>query len=305
MYRTTQGTFQQVATSDRGETQTPSVHTEKNAGEEIKKYFDADGYLLDKYKDLVDTQIGNNFCHVCQKYAKNKCSQCKMINYCSTACQKSHWKAHKPMCQATRLRNPVNHTEVLRKISSEDKDNQEFIKHTRNYEEMCFHGKQYPNVKSLINRWLEHCTFRAVFLLCTDEHVRNLDIGRVADGVLVLISKQITKEGGRNVKPPKETRVLPSGIADVETYIVQEIETLAMQSGDKCTHIASGMWDRHDDTSECTWGDMPVRTVKRGAHAIRQPFGGWDVVQYEPERLRKSDSYGLGTSSAPEDIYMW
>jgi MoaA/NifB/PqqE/SkfB family radical SAM enzyme len=35
--------------------------------------------------------------------APARCAQCKMAKYCGEACQKKHWKAHKPDCE--RLKN--------------------------------------------------------------------------------------------------------------------------------------------------------------------------------------------------------
>ena len=38
----------------------------------------------------------------CTGSTHRKCSRCKRVYYCSTACQKSHWKEHKKVCAAAR-----------------------------------------------------------------------------------------------------------------------------------------------------------------------------------------------------------
>ncbi|KAK0245163.1 hypothetical protein EDD85DRAFT_963835 [Armillaria nabsnona] len=35
------------------------------------------------------------------------CSKCQTARYCSTACQRSHWRTHKPLCQSFSVRNTV------------------------------------------------------------------------------------------------------------------------------------------------------------------------------------------------------
>jgi uncharacterized Fe-S cluster-containing MiaB family protein len=32
--------------------------------------------------------------------ALKKCSRCKSVKYCSEACQRTHWRVHKPSCAA-------------------------------------------------------------------------------------------------------------------------------------------------------------------------------------------------------------
>ncbi|TGZ37642.1 uncharacterized protein [Temnothorax longispinosus] len=43
-------------------------------------------------------------CHVCKRFGDGvslkRCSNCKMISYCSKEHQKQHWKQHKPLCKA-------------------------------------------------------------------------------------------------------------------------------------------------------------------------------------------------------------
>ncbi|TDL22735.1 hypothetical protein BD410DRAFT_195364 [Rickenella mellea] len=249
------------------------------------------------------TTLRCQVCRVCQNYAKHFCSQCRKIAYCSPACQKSHWKAHKPMCLVTRLRNPVDETEVLKTISLEDKDNEEFISQTTNYDEMCGYGRTYPNVQSMITDWLRLCTFRIVISYGAPGNDRVLDVARAAGGVFVLNFKYILTEGGRDVKPRKQKQVLPSRIEDVESYIVQEIETLAMKSPNTCILIESGMRDHPNDAIEA--GEMPVNTVVRSAQASWEASRGWEVFQHEPERLRKFELSRYGTLHVQQRTYMW
>ncbi len=40
-------------------------------------------------------------CPGCPNGGRNKCSACKSVEYCSRACQKLHWVAHKAACKVT------------------------------------------------------------------------------------------------------------------------------------------------------------------------------------------------------------
>ncbi|KAK0446554.1 uncharacterized protein EV420DRAFT_894181 [Desarmillaria tabescens] len=51
-------------------------------------------------------------CEFCKKPGGNGvqlrlCSKCQTARYCSTACQRSHWPTHKPLCQPFSVRNTV------------------------------------------------------------------------------------------------------------------------------------------------------------------------------------------------------
>ncbi|PBK64143.1 hypothetical protein ARMSODRAFT_893274 [Armillaria solidipes] len=51
-------------------------------------------------------------CEFCKKPGGNGvqlrlCSKCQTAWYCSTACQRSHWRTHKPICQPFSVRNTV------------------------------------------------------------------------------------------------------------------------------------------------------------------------------------------------------
>lgn len=37
-------------------------------------------------------------CEVCQQPSKQKCSQCKLVFYCSSEHQKENWTSHKSSC---------------------------------------------------------------------------------------------------------------------------------------------------------------------------------------------------------------
>ncbi|KAF5337902.1 hypothetical protein D9758_013096 [Tetrapyrgos nigripes] len=47
--------------------------------------------------------IQHSGCFVCGEPTKSRCSQCLSIEYCSPACQRAHWKKHKPMCKTKGL----------------------------------------------------------------------------------------------------------------------------------------------------------------------------------------------------------
>jgi hypothetical protein len=44
-------------------------------------------------------------CPGCPNGGRNKCSACKSVEYCSRACQKLHWAAHKAACKVTSPRS--------------------------------------------------------------------------------------------------------------------------------------------------------------------------------------------------------
>merc|ERR1712100_52847 len=39
-------------------------------------------------------------CGKCGKFSTMQCSRCRSVHYCGVACQRAHWKEHKPDCQA-------------------------------------------------------------------------------------------------------------------------------------------------------------------------------------------------------------
>ncbi|KAM7459661.1 hypothetical protein LguiA_036655 [Lonicera macranthoides] len=50
-----------------------------------------------------------DICAVCSNYTKKQCSGCKMVRYCSEACQRTHWNTgHKAKCKDLRLSGKVN-----------------------------------------------------------------------------------------------------------------------------------------------------------------------------------------------------
>lgn len=42
--------------------------------------------------------LGTSTCIKCKMSAKNKCSRCQKVMYCSKECQQGHWKEHKIWC---------------------------------------------------------------------------------------------------------------------------------------------------------------------------------------------------------------
>lgn len=54
---------------------------------------------------LYDARLKTEFCHKCFKFCTDdwfkKCAQCKVVRYCSRACQKAHFKEHHTKCVET------------------------------------------------------------------------------------------------------------------------------------------------------------------------------------------------------------
>ena len=40
----------------------------------------------------------NIICAMCRKKSQSFCGKCRLVAYCSSACQTTHWKVHKPFC---------------------------------------------------------------------------------------------------------------------------------------------------------------------------------------------------------------
>lgn len=71
---------------------------------------------------LYEKQTGGEFrCGSCGKLeiideTFPECSRCGMVLYCSKECQKSHWKKHKPHCNATSNEDMKENIKVQRRI---------------------------------------------------------------------------------------------------------------------------------------------------------------------------------------------
>lgn len=52
-----------------------------------------------KVEAAKKTDIKSKLCHVCSKPSNKLCSICKTVYYCSAACQKADWAAHKLTCK--------------------------------------------------------------------------------------------------------------------------------------------------------------------------------------------------------------
>ena len=59
------------------------------------------------------TTLFEKKCAACEKKKSaelklQKCSRCTSVRYCSVACQKQDWKAHKPRCQEIAARQDAD-----------------------------------------------------------------------------------------------------------------------------------------------------------------------------------------------------
>jgi len=50
--------------------------------------------------EFEDFNVHCRICRVCETPTRNLCEGCRKIYYCSTVCQRSHWKDHKKTCKA-------------------------------------------------------------------------------------------------------------------------------------------------------------------------------------------------------------
>lgn len=46
----------------------------------------------------TETKQQGNTCSQCTNPASSRCSQCRLVHYCSVACQRNHWPLHKLTC---------------------------------------------------------------------------------------------------------------------------------------------------------------------------------------------------------------
>ncbi|KAL2544544.1 ubiquitin carboxyl-terminal hydrolase 18-like [Forsythia ovata] len=79
------------------------------------KYFVVDSnsesdYSFDRNKEKMAAAGGGaaDLCVVCERITKKQCARCKMVKYCSEACQKSHWSEHKKKCNDLQLSHKAN-----------------------------------------------------------------------------------------------------------------------------------------------------------------------------------------------------
>ncbi len=64
------------------------------SGETLSRYCSAAGLLE------VALVVSRPACHCCGSDAScRRCSGCDDAYYCSAACQRSHWRAHRPTCR--------------------------------------------------------------------------------------------------------------------------------------------------------------------------------------------------------------
>lgn len=81
--------------------------------------------LDEKYKQVKSiTKMGNCFNKDCPKGGKVKrstmlfCTRCRLVNYCSSACQKANWQVHKVDCDAhIAAKAKLNSKEVKKRCS--------------------------------------------------------------------------------------------------------------------------------------------------------------------------------------------
>jgi len=74
--------------------------------------------------------LGNSFfckemakCSYCGKVsdkALNKCSRCRVAEYCNATCQKAHWKDHKTECKKPETTAGVDVNKIIDHIRKQD-----------------------------------------------------------------------------------------------------------------------------------------------------------------------------------------
>ena len=93
---------------------TPASDDDNNNTSTTAQRHDHDGAAAEQQPLVKDTKKNNKDkgtktlwvtvfrCFFCGKHGHNlpKCRQCSQAYYCNADCQRSHWKAHKPVCRA-------------------------------------------------------------------------------------------------------------------------------------------------------------------------------------------------------------
>ncbi len=95
---------------------------------------------------VVRSPLANGMCvcRRCSKQAKQHvCSGCRLVFYCSEACQRSHWKHHRPYCHfmgyfvyvglARRVGGETDNSAYLHAMLPTDEDAEAFIKSQEAY----------------------------------------------------------------------------------------------------------------------------------------------------------------------------
>ncbi|TDL22738.1 hypothetical protein BD410DRAFT_788040 [Rickenella mellea] len=270
--------------------------------EEIERMFDSDGYLLEVYNALPDSDVNNvnNICWVCKEHGKRVCSGCKMFTYCSTECQKSHWTEHKPMCQM--IRNPTAYTKCnpyepdsIRQLGSSSFTN--MVEISRRMRE---DGKRYRNIQALLEDWLAHFKHGGMVETGSTTGSQMWALGRNADGDLEILEHSQVKP--RQTPRPKNRKSgAPEGTSNLASYLAMEIEAFAKKGTPKLLNLYSSAFNVA--IVEVGVGNMEPHTVRRGAEIIQLESRRWSVIQFLPDGLQKSDEFINGRPSIQQ--YSW
>ncbi|KAH7921469.1 hypothetical protein BV22DRAFT_1038637 [Leucogyrophana mollusca] len=262
----------------------PEFFRKSSTPEEIEYFFDNDGYLLPQMQAIIDNNLADvKVCYICRKSAKSKCSKCKMVTYCSQACQRSHWKTHKPLCMMAR--DPMNYPPQYADPAAAP--NAEFAKHVQVGLDMRQRGRRYGSVRSMLHAWLKECPHAGNITVVTQTESNLLTVLRDKEsGELKLFKEQIVKHD-RTPRPRDRIKSDATAARDIEKYIADTIETvvpmlyppLVTVYGEFCLQPAS----------KTDFANFNADKTRRGAEIVWRGGRVWDVLQFEPDSLRESD----------------
>lgn len=64
----------------------------------LTKVWDLDKAGIDQIV-MFPVKVVDHICATCRTLCEARCNRCKLVYYCTSKCQTTHWKAHKPYCQ--------------------------------------------------------------------------------------------------------------------------------------------------------------------------------------------------------------
>jgi len=246
-------------------------------------------------------------CLVCSSPSKRFCSACRNVSYCSRECQKSHWKAHGPLCK---FMSHGDVESVRREI--EANPTSEVAQHERITCAMHSQGRSFANITAMLNEWFQDapgfCS-RGGFLDCTTSYdgpepgKHTFLFGRDKEGetagVLEIQDETLHRVGIGRSRRLRERIVTPAEAhSDVVSYVATSLKAKARAQLGVPLLIFSNFWNiPPGEMTQAVYdqGRRMCLTRRAGSFMIDER-GRFEVTQFEPALLKQKEEL-LGTIS--------